>query len=56
MGSTFSTYSELEKSEIIYGIDTFMGEEKSSKFINLLKRPFDNFVHHTVPTATENTV
>lgn len=50
----FSTYSNLEQSKIVYGIDTFMDEEKSSKFMNLLKRPFDNSIHHsTKPDAVE---
>ena len=36
----FGTYMQLEKSKIIYGVDTDLDEKLNSKFISLLERPF----------------
>ena len=34
------TYMQLDKSKIIYGVDTDLDEKLNSKFISLLERPF----------------
>ena len=36
----FGTYMELNKSHIIYGVDTDLDEIQNSKFMSLIERPF----------------
>ena len=36
----FSTFSKMEQSEIIYGVDTHMDELQNKDFKNLIARPF----------------
>ncbi len=38
---TFGTYTELDKKDIIYGVDTDFDEIKNSKILSLLYKPFD---------------
>ena len=37
----FGTYTELDKKDIIYGVDTDFDEIKNSKILSLLYKPFD---------------
>jgi len=41
----FSTFSKLENSKIIYGIDTNMDKLENKDFKNLIQRPFKNTVN-----------
>ncbi len=42
----FGTYLELNKSKIIYGVDTDLNEIQNSKFISLIERPFKKWYNH----------
>ena len=42
----FGTYMEINKSDIIYGVDTDLDEAQNSKFISLIKRPFKKWYNH----------
>ena len=42
----FGTYMELNKEEIIYGVDTDLDEVQNSKFASLIERPFKKWFNH----------
>jgi len=42
----FGTYMELNKEEIIYGVDTDLDEVQNSKFTSLIERPFKKWFNH----------
>ena len=42
----FGTYMELNKEEIIYGVDTDLDEFQNSKFTSLIERPFKKWFNH----------
>ena len=42
----FGTYMELNKDEIVYGVDTDLDEVKNSKFTSLIERPFKKWFNH----------
>ena len=42
----FGTYMELNKEEIIYGVDTDLDEIQNSKFTSLIERPFKKWFNH----------
>ena len=42
----FGTYMELNKSKIIYGVDTDMNETQNSKFMSLIERPFKKWYNY----------
>ena len=37
------TYMELDRDEIVYGVDTFPDEVKNSNLTELLKQPFQGY-------------
>ncbi|CAM1371257.1 sterol desaturase family protein [Tenacibaculum xiamenense] len=39
----FGTYMEMDREEIVYGVDTFPDEVKNSSLLELLKQPFQGY-------------
>lgn len=39
----FGTYLELDRTKIVYGVDTFPDEVKNSSLKELLKQPFQGY-------------
>ncbi|CAM1363969.1 conserved membrane hypothetical protein [Tenacibaculum litopenaei] len=52
----FGTYTSMEQSSIVHGIDTNMDAEENSDFKNLVTRPFDGErIHSTNPVYANKT-
>jgi sterol desaturase/sphingolipid hydroxylase (fatty acid hydroxylase superfamily) len=40
----FGTYAQLDETDTVFGIDTHMNPEVNSRFVNILKIPFQKLV------------
>jgi sterol desaturase/sphingolipid hydroxylase (fatty acid hydroxylase superfamily) len=40
----FGTYAQLDEADTVFGIDTHMNPEINSRFVNILKIPFQRLV------------